>query len=310
MKNIDIIKFEKIINNRNLNNISNIGEELHFQRELYNHLNSTKKFVIKSENENTSFNLGKELAKCIENLTGKEIPVNDKGMPVGFSDEVLNNIEKNNINNGRKPVYSLDIYYDKIYYMFKLYGFIKEDYDIINLLNKYGIKPSNDNKQNQMNEIIKDCNSKYTNNIAFNLQSCSIFALSNDINYLLENDSIYTFLYDKEKYKLLLTITDKPFTVIQFEELKKIMKSKFATLSNIEKKCLSLYMEQSSSFIDDILNHKIKYITLHTLERICDYLDLKDTDIYYIMKKRKENNLKFNIREIAIYKFPKLKYFE
>lgn len=311
--NIDVSKFEKKIARSNINNISNIGQELKFQREFYNFLNPSQKLVLKSENEETSYNLGKEIAKFIEKLTGEKIQVNNKNVPTGLSYDVLNNIEKNNIidNNGHKPVYSLDIYYDKIFYMFKLYGFIKEDYDIFSLLNIYGICPTA-SKRDSINEIIDKCNKNYSEtlkNSSFNIATGGIFAFPEDIRYLIENDSNFTFLYNNEDYNFLLEHIDKPFAVIKFKDFRKIVISKFSKLSNIERKCLSLFLGQNTSFIDDILHYKTNVITLYTLEKILNYLELKHTDLYYLMKKRKEKNSQFNIKEVSIPKLPKQKLF-
>ncbi len=310
LKNIDLAKFEKKIK---FNDITNIGQELKFQREFYNFMNPTQKLVLKSENEKTSFNLGKKLAEFIQVSTNSKIPVNLNNVPNGLSYDVLSNIEKNNINgnDGHNSVYSLNIYYDKIYYLFKLYGFIKEDYDIFSLLNKYGLIAPNRKKDN-INNLINKSNEihKETNkNLIFNLKSGGILVQKKDIEYLLTNESNYTFLLNKDYYEFLLNPFNESMIVIQFKDFKKLLKSKFSLLKDIERKCLSLYLGHSTSFIDDILYNRSNEITLYTLEEILVYFELEKTDLFFFVQNRLNKYTQFNNKKVVIHRQKDIKKF-
>ena len=310
LKNIDLAKFERKIK---FNDITNIGQELKFQREFYNFMNPTQKLVLKSENEKTSFNLGKKLAEFIQVSTNSKIPVNLNNVPNGLSYDVLSNIEKNNINDndGHNSVYSLNIYYDKIYYLFKLYGFIKEDYNIFILLNKYGLIAPNRKKDN-INNLINKSNEihKETNkNLIFNLKSGGILVQKKDIEYLLTNESNYIFLLNKDYYEFLLKPFNESMIVIQFKDFKKLLKSKFSLLKDIERKCLSLYLGHSTSFIDDILYNRSNEITLYTLEEILVYFELDKTDLFFFVQNRLNKYTQFNNKKVVIHRQKDIKKF-
>lgn len=127
-------EYEKAFN-PTITEIHHIGDELLFQREYYNSIHK-KEFIFDDKKGDTNYinlceKLGEYLIKNFE-YTKSEV-----------SSEIIENIEKNNYEKYGKPKGSHtpknpSIHYFHMYSLFKIYNFI-DDYDIINLLNYYGI---------------------------------------------------------------------------------------------------------------------------------------------------------------------------
>lgn len=97
--------------------------------------------------------------------------------------------------------------------------------------------------------------------------------------------------------------------VIQFKDFKKLLKSKFSLLKDIERKCLSLYLGHSTSFIDDILYNRSNEITLYTLEEILVYFELDKTDLFFFVQNRLNKYTQFNNKKVVIHRQKDIKKF-
>lgn len=292
MKHLETI-LEEIKNFKpTIQEIHNIGDELKFQREYYNYINKSKKLVLKNANEHSSFYLGLKLAEKFSELTGIEILLSDKSnLAKGLSYEVLSNIEKNNylkkkdtIKN-KKNVYNLNIYYEKMYYMFKLYGFISDDYYIFELLKRNHININNDNMKIRIKSIKENCQVSHKNDS--NGTFYNVEVLINEIEELLNNKNIM-FLNTKEYYKDIIKYKNIKDTmvVISFIQLHKNVKNEFKKLFPLQRYCISLYLGRETTFIDTIINDKISFCSYETTSKLLQLLELDNTDFYYFIQKR------------------------
>lgn len=64
------------------------------------------------------------------------------------------------------------------------------------------------------------------------------------------------------------------------------MLENFKNMSEFQKKCVSLEIGKETGFIADVLNDKISYVTLETIQKILRYLNLQNSDMYYFINKR------------------------
>lgn len=286
--------------NTKLTEIKNIGDELRFQREYYNFKNSPNKLTPKIYKGRNSKYLGEVLKEFLcnnfEYMNEQEQYYDENKGEYGANETMLYDIEHNRIRASKEKdcgKYNIDSYYLRIYSLFKIYGFL-DDYEIIMLLDKYNINPSFKQSEIEIKTIKEKCFNDYSNNpkkSSFSLRFC-----------MLNNRHIEQEL--KNKYKDLKHICFKEydekilngtFTSICFRNLKAILLEKFNKLTDIEKKYTSLELGKETNFIDDFLKrnneHNAKdkiYITLETLSRIINYLELNNTDLEFIVNKKME----------------------
>lgn len=292
----------KKIFNTKLTEIKNIGDELRFQREYFNFKNSTEKLTPKIYKGRKSIYLGDKLKEFLnekfEYIQNKEYFDENKG-EYGANETMLYDIEHNKIRASKEKEcgkYNIDSYYLRIYSLFKIYGFL-DDYEIIMLLYKYGINPKFKQSKIEIDKIKRRCFNEYKKNPkkgAFNLKKWILVIPVYIINELKDNNG--KFIYTKKF--IGNSITNKKIT-LQFLSLKKYMLDYFLGLSDIEKKYISLELGQATSFIDEILNGNIEYITLETLLKIVNNVEqLKNTDFEYIIKRDIEEQTEDNMIEI------------
>lgn len=289
-----------------LTEIKNIGDELRFQREYYNFKNSPYKLTPRMCNGRKSKYLGDALKEFMKNRfdyikyieDGIQNSNKNQG-EYGGNETMLYDIERNRIRKSKETnweKYHVNLYYLRIYCLFKIYSFL-DDYEIIMLLNKYNVKPYFEQSEEEIKRIKKECYIEYKENPekgAFNLKKWIIVIPSNIVEELSSNHT--TNLKDTKKI-VGKSIVNKKMT-IQFLSLKKYMLNYFLELSSIEKKCISLELGKETGFIEDVLEGNIEYITLETLLKIIDKVkELKNTDFEYLIKRDIEEQNGDNILE-------------
>ena len=284
-----------------------ISDELVFQRKYYNSKNPNKKITLDRNHGNYNNDLCEMVGKQYTELTGEPLERTKSNYPKGFSFEVLDNIEKNNLvkdryNQKKKEVQTLDNYYLIMFCMFKVYGFL-DDYDIFMLLKKYGIRPKNEIMKKKVYKIKEKCIKNYKNNPYFNyinLEETSITIDKIIIDKLGFRDKRKVeFLgeyYFKERIHRKITIN--------YKRCKDSILNRLEALSKEERQCFSLAIGKESDFIDDLINKKVEGITYKTLLRTLEHLGLKKSDLYYIIRLEiylKENeNMKIKNNEQRI----------
>lgn len=283
---------KKLENYITVKEVNSISDELRFQREYYNFKCEDKKDELKisySLKENNGKVLGDEIALLIEDITGNEIERDKKtNIPKNLSESVFKNIEKPKISNNKykrldnKEVRGLNTYYLIMYYMFKLYGFL-EDYDIFELLNKYGIEPKTDEMKEQAEILKTKCNEKYKNKRPFDLGYYNIvFRREDVIDFCRE--------YEETKYKLLGQDNIERYrkcynNSLKLSKIRNIIIDEYIKLNDIERKTKSLDIGKPTNFIDELLKGDANIMTNDTMMKILEDLKLTNTDLYYLLDK-------------------------
>lgn len=271
-----------------------IGNELKFQREFYNkkhNIKLTKKNTYSSKSKPVSEELRIYLESQFEYTKIDKKNNRENYGELGVSDEVILKIE-NGYSRKSKENYNIDDYYLRIYSLFKIYGFL-DDYAILMLLHSYNIKPSFEKSRNEIMKIIENCRKQYEENTLkrlFNFENF-IIGLNRTINWK-NNSSILNYIIDN-KQGLEHRINCK--------NVKKIIIEKLSKLSEEERKYKSLELGRETDFIEKMIKNNIKHITYEELIKILDYLELNDTDFYFIIQKKidelsKNKNIKMELK--------------
>lgn len=93
--------------------------------------------------------------------------------------------------------------------------------------------------------------------------------------------------------------TIQDYHKVNFKEVLNLFIKQVNDISEEEKKYISLKIGKESCFIEELLQKKIRYITLETLQKIMEYLKLKDTDCWIIL-----DELKNESKENFIFDYP------
>lgn len=285
-------KMDKIIQKNNLSNIKNLGDELRFERLYYNYLNPKEKVIL----SNSGYvNVNDQIVS----LLNKKYKSDYNAIPQkGFSLEIVQNIEKMN---KEKMVYSMDIYYERLFYLFKLYGFLNEDSYILRIIDNYNIFPKDNKEIQEKIYTIKKNYRKKTRNERIYQENINLDYICLELDY----KDLYNFVskeifskellcYGKTYYDIQKTIGKTRKERINFNV--QIPKEEISNLTNLEKWISSLEIGKETSWLDDLINNKIKYISIKTLIKLLEFLELDSTDLYYFAKqieKNKDYEMKF-----------------
>lgn len=279
--------------NAKVTEINTIGDELRFQRDYYNFKHSSSKLIPRIATRGTK---SKFLGKVLENF----LDTNFEYMKVpkkadrenygeyGTGEDLLYAIEHNRLKSGRnkkQEKYNPNAYYLRMYSLFKIYGFL-DDYEIIMLLDRYNIEPRFEKTEEELYRLKKKCFNEYKENPnkkAFNMKLAYISTSYYINEEILEKSNEINFISD-EYQELLDLVKNKKGRNWIFRTFKKQLLNYFKDLTKIERKCLSLDLGKETSFIDDILQNKIYYITYDTLLKMTNVLGFKNTEIEYILK--------------------------
>ena len=285
-----------------------IGDELKFQRLYYN---CTHDIKIELGDCNATGNyevLGVELAEYLyKNGIIQKEKIN------GVSEKVLMVIEESNYkiyedtckwNNS--SVQSPSTHYFEMYYMFKRYGYL-DDYDIFKIFEKYDILHEI-KKEKEYREVLSNKTEILLHKIEEYRQTCKLEYEKNNkkmftdleqpiivdikaVESLLNECSENTkFLINKKYLEGIINYHRQSSIQISLNKLKKIMLENFKKLSEFQKKCVSLDIGKEKGFINDMLNSSRLYITLETTQKVLKYLDLQNSDIYYFITKKIEED--------------------
>ena len=104
--------------------------------------------------------------------------------------------------------------------------------------------------------------------------------------FLQEDIENIEFLSNKKIFEDEIYIQRHSNHPLRFPRFRKIMLENFKNMSEFQKKCVSLEIGKETGFIADVLNDKISYVTLETIQKILRYLNLQDSDMYYFINKR------------------------
>lgn len=281
-----------------------IGDELKFQRLYYN---QTHSLPIELGDCNAKGNyevLGVRLAELLY-----ENDIIEKEKEEGISEKVLKVIEENNYKifptckNDNSSVLDPSTHYFEMYYMFKIYGYL-DDYDIFQLFKKYDVLAELE-KMKKYNEVLpkkkeillkkieqykKNCILEYeekNEKIFTDLKFPTIIVDINDMRTFLQEDiENIEFLSNKKIFEDEIYIQRHSNHPLRFPRFRKIMLENFKNMSEFQKKCVSLEIGKETGFIADVLNDKISYVTLETIQKILRYLNLQNSDMYYFINKR------------------------
>ncbi len=288
------IKKEKLSNMKSsmeknhLLTIENIGNELKFERLYYNCLYPERKIILSNSGYNSiNQTIVQELNKQYKEYYN-EIPQE------GFSYETIQNIETMN---SKQKVYKMDIYYQKMFYLFKLYNFIKEDTDIFRIINSSNILPKdiikekiktikiNYRKKIQNERIYQEC---------INLDFICLELDFKDLHKFLTSSKLPETILCFEGYNALKNnISDKGKVKATFSFY--IPQKEISNLTDLEKWIISLDIGKETSWLDDLIHNKVNYISVRTLIKLLEFLELEDTDLYYFSKQI-ENNKDYELR--------------
>lgn len=277
--------------------IKTISDELVFQRDYYDEKYPDTKFTFDKNYRNFDTDLCERVGAKYTELTGIKLARTKTDYPKGFSFEVLYNIEQNNLVKDKKGLYeenhphnkvqTLDNYYLIMFCMFKVYGFL-DDYDTFKILEKYDIKPKNEIMFKKVEKLREKCLDDYqTHNSKSPISLIDENSLSTiyykHYNFLNYNIQKIPKTYTRNFLNINIPIDQNNLKTI-FNEIKEIMFDKFKSLSYLERKCTSLDLGKETCFIDDLLNNRIEFITIENMLNILKYLDLGNSDIYYIIE--------------------------
>ena len=288
--------------------IQYIGDELRFQR-LYYNCTHDKQIELGDCNAKGNYRvLGVEVAEYMykNKIVRKE---NNNGI----SDKVLKTIEGNNYiiyddtcKNNNSSVQDPSTHYFEIYCMFKIYGYL-DDYDIFKLFEKYNVLGEIEllRKDNGLlpakKEVLlkkiekykKSCNLEYKENdekIPIDLLNPQIIINPYKmLEFLQEILKCKNILSNKKIFENMLSHSNHSPNMIYFKSFRNIMLEKFNCLSDFQRKCVSLDIGKPTNFIEDVLNSNEIYVTLETILKILEYLNLKDSDMYYLISNKARN---------------------
>lgn len=304
-----------------ISEINRIGDELKFQREYYN---STHTMKLELDDRNAIGNYELLGVKLAEYLFKNKIIEKEK--IDGISPEVLKIIENSNYTiytgkKDKKTVYDPSTHYFEIFYMFKIYGYL-DDFDIFKLLEKYNVLSEVEKMKQEKNilsekkEILLQQIEEYkqncrlenridNKNIFINLKNPIVVSDITDIRFLLDKtDKDIVFFSNKQRLESLILEPRHTNNQIYFSKIYKFIIDNFKNMSSLQRKCKSLEIGQETGFVDDVINDKITEITLNTMRKILECLDLQNSDIYFFINKRIEMETHTNKKyEIIIKNF-------
>lgn len=261
--------------NPRITNIKHIGDELRFQRYYYCYKNN-RDIRLKSETLENSSPFEK-----LENVLLKYINENFGDISEnGASYDNLYSIE-NNRSRKKNSSYNPNIYYLRMYSLFKIYGFL-DDYEICNLLEENNIEPNFKDSKLIARDIIRNSEEEYQYNNRkryFDISSCrvplnafSTFTISQ------AKDLIY---FSNENYLKKSFDLGKLSISVFFSKFKPLFNKTLSSLSKLERKTFSLELGKNSSYIDNYLNNKpCTFPTCGTIIKFLEKYDLTKSDLY------------------------------
>lgn len=283
--------------------VTNIGEELRFQREYYCYKNNVS-LPLKIDSKDKNRDERESLQDILYNYMNDRFENNSE---YATSYSILYAIE-NGRSKKKSETYNPNSYFLRMFCLLKIYGFL-DSITILELLkDKYKLEPSFESSKN----IIKDLEKNYTleklilnrekgkaikinisyGRVMFSKDTALKFAnneLKDEIdklyNKVLEEEQ-YSYHYKNgnliEKTKIENSEDTARFGYI-FEKEKKILQNKMKKLSQIERYCTSLELGRDTSYIDSFISGTLQNINIDTLLKTLEFFSMKDYTFYNVL---------------------------
>lgn len=280
--------------------VTNIGEELRFQREYYCYKNNVS-LPLKVDSTDKKRDERKSLQNVLGNYMDDRFENNSE---YATSYEILYAIENGKSKKKSDP-YNPNSYFLRMFCLFKIYGFL-DDITILELLkDKYKLEPSFESSKiildkikqenSLLNQILKGSNGEI---IKINIKLGMIFCSKDTfLKFTTKEERIKQGNAQCEHIKNLF-----PFMNLEKENSKDLcsykynftkererLKSEMKKLNEIEQKCTSLELGKDTTYIQYFISGKLRNISIDTLLKTLEYFKMEKENLYNILKLIKDD---------------------